>query len=157
MDGRFLSLLHGGCFAADDSSAAARANASKKKRIEVISLAKDMDLQQVWRFCEGKTEEERPRHRRETLQLISQVGKIAASELYEYFPGARSALVQLKKRGMFVLSMWRCAAHLIEDWESPKKKHVLTPIKACRGGDRILCFLRMRGRYHSLAWDYWKR
>lgn len=41
----------------------------------------------------------------ETLQLIGQVGKIAAPELCEYFPGARSALVQLKKRGMFALSM----------------------------------------------------
>lgn len=120
----------------------------KEKRIEVISLAKDMDLQASMALLRGENGGRKAPAQAETLQLISQVGKIAASELYEYFPGARSALVQLKKKG------YVCSEHVEVRrapyrrlGEAPKKKQVLTPYQKRAVEEIVSSLSAHEGRY----------
>lgn len=71
----------------------------REKTIEVVSVAKGVAVETALSRLRGEQGGRKAPMQAETLSLIEQVGKISAKELYDFLPGARAALPQLKKKG----------------------------------------------------------
>ena len=98
----------------------------KEKTVEVLSVQKDLDLLSVLSNLRGETGGRKAPAQAETLELIAKVCKITAAELCQHFPGARSAIVQLKKKGyLCVENVEVRRAPYQKLWQTGKKSHIL--------------------------------
>lgn len=119
----------------------------REKRAEVVFLPETLDLQTCMALLKGENGGRKAPAQAETLRIISQVGKIAVSELCEYFAGARSALVQLKKKGYVCteyVEVRRAPYRKLRETE--KNDHVLTSYQK-HAVEAIVSSLPYGGRY----------
>ena len=120
-----------------------------EKRVEVLSLAPDLDWQACMALLRGECGGRKAPAQAEALNLIAQVGRIAATELCQAFPGARSALVQLKKKG-YVCSEQvevRRAPYRGLGAANKNEQHVLTPYQKQAVEKIVSSLSTSKGRY----------